>query len=94
MTHVGDVSAVGEKFAPDWERSQRSGTVNVDDGLGVLGVGMGVLVLDAGHEVEGGVADCSSVPEKLINFMNLFSLNGPNKYKMKKGRIFTHPFIS
>ena len=57
MADVGDVPAVGEELAPDGERSQRTGSVNVDDCFGILGFGMSVQILDAGHEVQGGVAD-------------------------------------
>ncbi len=61
VTDVSDVSAVGEELAPDREGSEGARPVDVDDGLGVLRVGMSVEVLDAGHEVEGGVTDSSGI---------------------------------
>jgi hypothetical protein len=63
VTDVGDVSAVGEELAPDREGGEGAGPVDVDDGLGVLRIGMSVEVLDAGHEVEGGVTDSSGISE-------------------------------
>ena len=63
VTDVGDVSAVGEELAPDREGSEGPRPVDVDDGLGVLRIGMSVEVLDAGHEVEGGVTDGSGISE-------------------------------
>ena len=61
VANVSDVPAVREELTPDRERSERAGAVDVDDGLGVLRVGMSVEVLDAGHEVEGGVTDSSGI---------------------------------
>ncbi len=63
VTNVGNVSAVREELAPDREGSEGTRPVDVDDGLGVLRIGMGVEVLDAGHEVEGGVTYGSGISE-------------------------------
>ena len=63
VTDVGNVSAVGEELAPDREGSEGARPVDVDDGLGVLRVRMSVEVLDAGHEVEGGVTYSSGISE-------------------------------
>ena len=48
---------------PNLEWCQGSRTINVYGGLRVLGVWVGVVVLDTGHEVERRVTHCSSVSE-------------------------------
>ena len=65
MTDIGDVPAVREELTPDRERGEGSRPVDVDDGLGVLRVRMCVEVLDARHEVEGGVAHGSGVSDNI-----------------------------
>ncbi len=56
MPHVCDVPAVGEELAANVEWSQRARPVQVDVGLRVSRLWVGVLVVDAGLEVERSVA--------------------------------------
>lgn len=35
MTNICDVATIWEKFTSDWERSQWSGAINVNNGLGI-----------------------------------------------------------
>ena len=88
MADVGDVAAIREKLASNRERSQRSGSVDVNDGFSVLRIWISVVVLNTGHEVERRVANRSAVPlkqmktcynikkllfkVKVLDFINLF----------------------
>ena len=71
MADVGHLPAVREEFATNRKRRQRPGSVDVDDGLGVLRVRVLVVVVDARQEVEGGVADRAGVPGEQNGFKRL-----------------------